>query len=466
MNSELVEAFNLLSKEKNVESTVLGNILEEVFTMMVRKEFGPDARFDVVVNTERGEIQIIVEKTVVETVTNPASEISLEQVLLLTDEPLEIGEDYVEIVELERKFGRRAIRAGFQELVRRIKDLEKDALYNEYANSIGEIIVGEVYHQRRGDAYIIHNKHELLLPRSEQISGEVYRKGANVRALVKEVRRENGIPRVIISRSSPDFLIKMFGLEIPEIFDGIIEIKAIAREAGDRSKMAVVSYDDRIDPVGACIGMKGVRIHAITRELNNESVDIITWSDDDEVFIARALSPAKIRKISLDRDNHIAHVSVDESEASMAIGRGGQNIRLASKLTGYAIEIVRDDSEEYDMDLSELREELGEDVFKKLSDAGFTTAQEVLEKRNKTLAKVIGLDSQKIEEMKKMIEREFENAVVEEDREEATTDNSTDDDVDETDESESVAEQLHAEKANSEDELSQDEFSEGTQTQP
>ncbi|MBM4166848.1 MAG: transcription termination factor NusA [Ignavibacteria bacterium] len=463
MNSELVEAFNLLSKVKNVDSTVLGNILEDVFTMMVHKEFGPDARFDVVVNTERGEIQVYVEKTVVETVTNPTSEISLEQVRLLTDEPLEVGEDYVEIVELERKIGRRAIRAGLQELVRRNKELEKDVLYNEYANSIGEIIVGEIYHQRRGDVYISHNKHELLLPRSEQISGEVYRKGASVRVLVKEVKRENGIPRVIVSRSSPDFIIKIFGMEIPEIFDGIIEIKAIAREAGERSKMAVISNDDRIDPVGACIGMKGVRIHAITRELNNESVDIITWSDDDEVFISRALSPAKVRKISLDRENRIVKVSVDESETSMAIGKGGQNIRLASKLTGFAIEIVRDDSDEYDMDLSELREELGEDVFKRLTNAGFTTAQEVLEKRNKALAKVTGLDSLKIDEMKKMIEREFENAVVEGEEDKATP--ISDEDVEETDESEYVAEQVNTDESEIEGELPRDESSEGQPTQ-
>ena len=274
MNTELVEAFNFLSREKNVDRDVLGTILEEIFTMMVRKEYGEEAHFDVVVNIDRGEIQIYLQKTVVDAVSDPVKEISVEQVRKITDEPLEVGDDYVEILDFEKVFGRRIIRTAFQELVRRIKDLEKEVVFNEYAGTIGEIIVGEVYYQRKNDVYVLHNKNELLLPRTEQIAREKYRKGATIRAIVKEVIRDNGAPKVIISRSAPEFLAKLFALEIPEIYDGVIEIKAVSREAGDRAKIAVISYDDRVDPVGACVGMKGVRIHAVVRELGNENIDI------------------------------------------------------------------------------------------------------------------------------------------------------------------------------------------------
>ena len=274
MNTDLVEAFNFLSREKNVDRDVLGTILEEIFTMMVRKEYGEEAHFDVVVNIDRGEIQIYLQKTVVDAVSDPVKEISVEQVRKITDEPLEVGDDYVEILDFEKVFGRRIIRTAFQELVRRIKDLEKEVVFNEYAGTIGEIIVGEVYYQRKNDVYVLHNKNELLLPRTEQIAREKYRKGATIRAIVKEVIRDNGAPKVIISRSAPEFLAKLFALEIPEIYDGVIEIKAVSREAGDRAKIAVISYDDRVDPVGACVGMKGVRIHAVVRELGNENIDI------------------------------------------------------------------------------------------------------------------------------------------------------------------------------------------------
>jgi len=436
MNSELVEAFNALSREKNIDRDVLVTILEEIFRMMMRKEFSEDARFDVVVNVERGEIQIVHEKAIVETVTNPMTEISLSAVQKVTDEQLGVGEDYVEILDLEKTFGRRLIRTAFQELVRRIKDLEKDVIFNEYAGTVGEIIVGEVYHQRRGDVYILHNKNELLLPHAEQIARERYRKGATIRALVKEVVRENGVPRVIVSRSAPGFLVKLFSMEVPEIFDGIIEIKAVAREAGDRAKIAVISYDDRIDPVGACVGMKGVRIHAIVRELNSENIDIIQYSSDDEVFIARALAPAKLNSISLNRQAHTASVVIEEDQASAAIGKGGQNIRLASKLTGYEINLVRESMlEEYDMDLSELQEELGEQVYSILTEAEMLTAREVLDAKRNTLLTLLedaGMDDKAIDEMLEMIKQELEEAVVEGEEEIEEEEEETEEEVSDT----------------------------------
>jgi len=418
MNTELVEAFNFLSREKNVDRDVLGTILEEIFTMMVRKEYGEEAHFDVVVNIDRGEIQIYLQKTVVDAVSDPVKEISVEQVRKITDEPLEVGDDYVEILDFEKVFGRRIIRTAFQELVRRIKDLEKEVVFNEYAGTIGEIIVGEVYYQRKNDVYVLHNKNELLLPRTEQIAREKYRKGATIRAIVKEVIRDNGAPKVIISRSAPEFLAKLFALEIPEIYDGVIEIKAVSREAGDRAKIAVISYDDRVDPVGACVGMKGVRIHAVVRELGNENIDIVPWTEDDETFITRALAPAKIKSISLNREERTASVLIDPDQASLAIGRGGQNVRLASKLTGFDIDIIRDASEEeYDMDLTELQEELGEDLFTKLSDAGYVTARDVLDAKRIVLLEIEGLDDDMIDKMRAMIKDELERAVIDEESE-------------------------------------------------
>src|SRR5512135_108152 len=359
MNSEIVESFSQMVREKGIDKDILTGIVEDVFSMMVRKKYGLDAKFDVVVNMDKGDIEIFLEREVVETVENPTTQIDVQTARELSGEDLAPGEDFVEVIPLE-SFGRRLVVAAKQNLNQRIKEIEREIVYNEYSNTIGEIVVGEIYQIRRNEILINHNRNELLLPKSEQIFKEHYKKGDTIRAVVKEVRKNSGNPVVIISRADPKFLAKLFELEIPEIYDGIIEIKRIAREPGERAKVAVESHDDRIDAVGACVGMKGVRIHTIVRELNNENIDVISYSDEPLTFIGRALAPAKLKSIEINEEAKSANVLVAPEQVSLAIGRNGQNIRLASKLTGYELNLVKEGGEEeYDIDLTEFEEELG-----------------------------------------------------------------------------------------------------------
>ena len=417
MNYEIVESFSQMVRERRIDKDMLTSIIEDVFTMMLRKKYGPDARFEVIVNMDKGDIEIYLEKVVVETVTDPNTQIDLESVRKKTDEPLNIGDDYVEVID-PQLFGRRLIVSAKQALNQRIKEIEKELIYNEYNNSIGEIIVGEIYQVRKGEILINHNRNELILPKNEQIAREKYRKGETIRAIVKEVRKNAINPFVIISRSDPKFLTKLFEIEIPEIYDGIIEIKGVAREAGERSKVAVESHDDRIDAVGACVGMKGVRIHAIVRELNNENIDVINFSDNQMIYLQRAMAPAKLKNIEIDEENKKARVHVDKDQASLAIGRNGQNIRLASKLTGYEIDIVKEGvEEEYDMDLNEFRDELGIPLYERLIEEGYDTARNVIEAEATELLKIEGLTEDKITSIKNMMQRELEEAEVEEDSE-------------------------------------------------
>ncbi len=414
MNYEIVESFSQMVREKRIDKDMLAGIIEDVFSMMMRKKYGQEARFDVVVNMDKGDIEIYLEKVIAETVTDPNTQIDLATVREKTDEPLEIGDDFVEVVDL-KEFGRRLIISAKQTLNQRIKDVEKEIIYNEYSNSVGEIIVGEIYQIRKGEILINHNRNELLLPKSEQIARERYRKGETIRALLKEVRKSASTPLVIISRADPAFLAKLFEIEIPEIYDGIIEIKGVAREAGERSKVAVESHDDRIDAVGACVGMKGVRIHAIVRELNNENIDVINYSDNPSVYIQRALAPAKLKSITVDTATKTATVLVDKDQVSLAIGRNGQNIRLASKLTGYEINLVKEGAdEEYDMDLEEFREELGEALYERLLEEGYETARKIIEAETEELLAIEGLTEEKIQGLKDMMQRELEEAEVDE----------------------------------------------------
>lgn len=414
MNHEIVESFSQMVREKGIDKDVLVGIVEEVFSMMVKKKYGPDARFDVVVNMDKGDIEIYLEKEIVKEVTDPNTQIDLETVRQKTDEQLEIGDDFVEVVDI-KSFGRRLVVAAKQILNQKIKEIEKEVVYNEYSNAIGEIVVGEIYQIRKNEVLISHNKNELILPKSEQIYKDRYKKGQAIRAIVKEVRKNAGMPAVIVSRSDPRFLAKLFELEIPEIYDGIIEIKAIAREPGDRAKVAVESHDDRIDAVGACVGMKGVRIHSIVRELNNENIDVVNYNDDPVVFITRSLAPAKLKSVTIDKEKKLCTVVVDKDQASLAIGRNGQNIRLASKLTGYEINLIREGGEEeYDMDLSEFIEELGEDLYHKLFDEGYETARAIIDAKEEELIAYVGLEPAKIRELKEMMKRELEEAEIEE----------------------------------------------------
>jgi N utilization substance protein A len=418
MNSEIVESFSQMVREKGIDKDILAGIVEDVFSMMVRKKYGQEAKFDVVVNMDKGDIEIFLERAVVEIVEDPTTQIDVEEARERSGEELEVGEDYVEVIPLS-SFGRRLVVSAKQNLNQRIKEIERELIYNEYSNAIGDIVVGEIYQIRRNEILINHNRNELLLPKNEQIFKERYKKGDTIRAVVKEVRKNSGNPAVIVSRSDPQFLAKLFELEIPEIYDGIIEIKRIAREPGERAKVAVESHDDRIDAVGACVGMKGVRIHTIVRELNNENIDVINYSDQAEVFIQRALAPAKLKSIELNNESKSANVLVAADQVSLAIGRNGQNIRLASKLTGYEINLIKEGGEdEYDIELVDFKQELGETLYLNIISAGLETAKDVINAKLDTLLAIEGLDEDKVREIREMMKRDLEEAEVEDEEEE------------------------------------------------
>ena len=412
MNMDIVESFAQMVREKGIDKDVLGGILEEVFGLLIKKKYGEEAKFDVVVNMDRGDIELYIERQIVDVVEDPNTQISIEEVNKKgNDEELEVGEDFVEKIELA-SLGRRLITLAKQSLNQKIREIEKDVVYNEYKELLGEIVVGDIYQIRRSDILVNHNKNELLLPRPEQIPYERYKKGETIRAIVKEVKKGNSGPVIIISRSDNMFLRRLFEIEIPEIYDGIIEIKSIAREPGERAKVAVQSQDTRIDAVGACVGMKGVRIHAIVRELNNENIDVINFSDDPYIFIQRSLAPAKLKKIEVDEDNNKAVVNADSDQVSLLVGRNGVNIRLAMKLTGYEIEVIREEKpfEEYeeDIELIDLKEELGDDIYELLINNRYDTAIEVLTAGPEKLKEVEGLDEAKIEEIIEIIKSQFE----------------------------------------------------------
>lgn len=416
MNHEIVESFAQMVREKGIDKDILVGIVEDIFGMMVRKKYGPTAKYDVVVNMDKGDIEIYLEREVVEEVVDPVTQIDTKEARKRSGEDIDVGEEFVEIVPLD-SFGRRLVVSAKQNLNQRIKEIERESIYNEYSTSLGEIVVGEIYQIRKGkgEILVIHNKNELILPRSEQIYKERYKKGDTIRAVVKEVRKGAGNPVVIISRTDSQFLMRLFEIEIPEIYDGIIEIKAIAREPGDRAKIAVLSHDDRIDAVGACVGMKGVRIHAIVRELNNENIDVINWNDDPLVFITKSLSPAKLKEIQLDKENKKANVTVVADQVSLAIGKNGQNVRLASKLTGYDIQLIKEggEEEEYDMDLSEFREELGDVMFHKFFDEGYETVHDVIDTTVEELVNTLGIEKEKIEEIVGLLKKGLEDAEIE-----------------------------------------------------
>ena len=412
MNVDIVESFAQMVREKGVDKDVLAAIIEEIFGMLVRKKFGDEAKHDVVVNMDRGDIEIFLEREIVDLVEDPNTQISIEEVNRRgNDEELEVGDDFVEKLELAT-FGRRLITLAKQGLNQKIREIEKDIIYNEYKDLLGEIVVGDIYQIRKNDILVNHNKNELLLPRHEQIPYERYKKGETIRAIVKEVKKSNSGPIIVVSRSDNTFLQRLFEIEIPEIYDGIIEIKAIAREPGERAKIAVESQDNRIDAVGACVGMKGVRIHAIVRELNNENIDVISYSEEPYVFIQKALAPAKLKKIDVDPIAKKAVVTADSDQVSLIVGRNGVNIRLAMKLTGYEIEILREEKpfEEYeeDIELIDLKEELGSDIYELLINHRYDTALEVLTAGPEKLKEIEGLDEEKVNEIIEIIKSQFE----------------------------------------------------------
>jgi N utilization substance protein A len=399
-------------KMKGIDKDVLAGILEDVFSLLVRKKYGEEARCDVVVNMDRGDIEIYLERQIVDEVTDPGTQISLEEVNRKGNEDdLEVGEDFVEKIELA-SLGRRLIILAKQSLNQKIREIEKDIVYNEYKELVGEIVVGDIYQIRKNDILINHNKNELVLPRDEQIPYEKYKKGETIRGIIKEVKKTGSGPQIIVSRADNMFLRRLFEIEIPEIYDGIIEIKGIAREPGERAKVAVESQDARIDAVGACVGMKGVRIHAIVRELNNENIDVINYTDDPTLYIQRSLAPAKIKLIEVDEEEKKATVTADSDQVSLIVGRNGVNIRLAMKLTGYEVDVLREEKafEEYDEDIEliDLKEELGENVYETLINNRYDTALEVLTAGAEKLMEIEGFDEEKVNSIIEIIKAQFE----------------------------------------------------------
>jgi N utilization substance protein A len=411
----IIEAFAEMARQKGIDRDLLQGLLEETLGMMVKKKYGNDANFDIIVNMEKGDIEIYLTREIVKFVLNEAREVSLAEVTSKSKDPYDMGDEYIEEISLENigaEFGRRIITLAQQALAQRIRDVEKDNIFNEYEQKVGEVIVGEVYQIRRNDLLVMHDKHEMRMPREEQIPNERYKKNSAIKSIIKEVRRSgtSGMPDIILSRADDQFLARLFEIEIPEIFDGIIELKAIARDPGERSKVAVISFDERVDPVGACVGMKGIRIHSIVRELGNENIDVIEWSEDPVTFIKRALSPAKVKDLILDNEARTATVVVPDDQVSLAIGRNGQNVRLASRITGYTLTLIKEGGE--DIELIEFREEIGRELYDNIIEAHIDTAREFLAADLVTLVQIPGMTPEKLLEIRALILEEFDEPEV------------------------------------------------------
>jgi len=413
----IIEAFADMAPEKSIDKDLLQGMLVETLSLLIRKKYGQEANFDIVVNMDKGDLEIYLMRTIVEEVEDPSLQISLKEVSTRSQEIYELGDEFIEEITLENiaeNFGRRLIALATQTLGQRIRDVEKDNVFNEYNDKVGEIIVGEVYQVRPGSLLVMHNKIEMRMPREEQIHNERYKKNMSVKAIIKEVRRMqgSGTPDIILSRSADEFLARLFEIEIPEVYDGIIEIKSISRDPGERAKVAVQSFDERVDPVGACVGMKGIRIHSIVRELNNENIDVIEYSLDPKVFIARALAPARVKDIAVSPDTRSATVLVADDQVSLAIGRNGQNVRLASKLTGYNITLIKEGGE--DIELIEFREELGREMYDNIINLGIDTAREFLEADIYELLSLPGMSKQTLLEIRQIILTEFDEQEISE----------------------------------------------------
>ncbi|MEX0771524.1 MAG: transcription termination factor NusA [Balneolales bacterium] len=379
ISKQIIQSFAEIAKDKGIERDLLLSILEDVFRSMIKKKYESDEAFDVILNPDRGEIQMMHIREVVpdNEFSDEVNEIPLSKALKF-DPDLELYDEFAQEVKIE-DFGRRSVMMARQTLAQRIREIEKDHIFDDYSDRVGEIVLGDVYQVRNKDILVNHNGVELILPKSQQIYKDRYRKGDTIRAVVLEVKRENGNPAVIISRTSPLFLERLFENEIPEVFDGIIEIKRSIREPGDRSKVAVVSHDERVDAVGACVGMKGIRIHSIVRELCNENIDVINYTENTQEFVKRALQPAQVLSVEIDEKSKEVKVVVPVDQVSKAIGKGGVNIRLASQLTGYEIDVYREVDDEEDIDIFEFSDDFGDELVQKLFDIGCDTARSVLE---------------------------------------------------------------------------------------
>jgi N utilization substance protein A len=405
----LVETFSEFKEFKNIDRETMMRILEDTFKHMLEKRFGSADNFEIIVNIDRGDLEIWRNRKIVEDggVEDENTQIALSEAIKIEPD-FEVGEDVSEELKL-LDFGRREILSIRQNLVAKIMEYEKDSIYRKYMEKVGEIITGEVYQVWKKEILILDDEgFELSLPKQEQIPSDFYRKGDTIRAVVARVDMKNNTPAIIISRTSPVFLERLFESEVPEIYDGLITIKKIVRVPGERAKVAVESYDDRIDPVGACVGMKGSRIHGIVRELKNENIDVINFTNNSSLFIQRALSPAKISSIHLDDTNKKAEVYMKPDQVSLAIGKGGYNIKLAGKLTGYEIDVYREDIDSEDVDIQEFSDEIDQWIIDELKSIGCDTAKSVLELEVKELVKRTDLEEETIKEVIRILRAEFE----------------------------------------------------------
>ena len=408
----LIDSFADFARGKNIDRPTMIRILEDVFRTMIRKKFKVDDNFDIIINADKGDLEIWRFREIVD---DNSEDIWDHDKICLTDarkiEPdFEIGEEVAEEIVLE-DFGRRAVMTARQTLIQKIKDLEKDILFQKYKDLVGEIINGEIYQVLSREVLLIDGEgNELIIPKAEQINKDRYRKGDNVRAIVHRVEMHNGNPRIVLSRTAPTFLERLFESEVPEVYDGLITIKKVVREPGERAKVAVESYDDRIDPVGACVGMKGSRIHSIVRELQNENIDVINFTDNMELYIARALSPAKLQSMKIEEDKNRVSVYLKPDQVSLAIGKGGQNIKLASRLVGLEIDVFRElsEMEEEDVDLDEFSDEIEDWVIDELKRVGLDTAKSVLKLGREDLVRRTDLEAETIDNILSVLNQEFE----------------------------------------------------------
>ncbi|MDB5203007.1 MAG: transcription elongation factor NusA [Ferruginibacter sp.] len=409
----LIDSFQEFKEAENIDRPTLMKVMEDVFKTLIRKKYGSDDNFDVIVNDQKGDLEIFRRRTIVEDddLYNTLTEIELKDAIKIEPD-YSVGEELYEEVDIQKEFGRRAILAGKQTLAARINDLKKNILIKKYEDRVGEIVSGEVYQVWKKEVLILdEDSNEMLLPKSEQIPSDYFKKGETIRAVVKKVELKNSQAVIILSRTSPLFLEKLLEIEVPEIFDGLIVVKKIVRDPGERAKVAVESYDDRIDPVGACVGMKGSRIHGIVRELKNENIDVINWTANTQLLIQRSLTPAKITSIELDTEKKHANVYLKPDQVSLAIGRRGVNIKLACELTEYQIDVFRDnegEEDDFDIDLEEFSDEIEPWVIEALKKVGCDTARSVLELTDEELERRTDLEKETIAETRRVLQEEFE----------------------------------------------------------
>ncbi|MEM7106330.1 MAG: transcription termination factor NusA [Bacteroidota bacterium] len=413
MSINLVDSFSEFKDMKNIDRPTMVRVLEDVFRTLIRKKYGSDENFDVIVNTDKGDLELWRVREIVEDgqVEDEQMQISLSEAQSIEDD-YEVGEECYEELHLI-DFGRRAIMAARQTLISRILELEKDEIFKRYSDRVGDIVLGEVHQILKREILVLDDatSNELILPRNETIKGDFFRKGEMVRAIIRKVEMKNNNPVVILSRTDNTFLAKLLEQEVPEIEDGLITVRRIVRLPGERAKVAVESYDDRVDPVGACVGMKGSRIHGIVRELRNENIDIINYTNNDSLLIQRALTPAKVTSIDLDLENKRASVYLKPDQVSLAIGKGGVNIKLASKLTEYEIDVYRDSDEQndFDIELDEFTDEIDKWVIDEFKAIGCDTARDVLQLNREELIRRTDLEEETVEEVLSILKAEFDD---------------------------------------------------------